>query len=212
MARNSLFLLTTLTLLGGFIATSLVGKDEKETPLKSHLTIYVGEPLLSHGGTVVVASVPLPIEEWEELEGLNLATEDEMNEKRGVLAEQDQLFGAFIYGPVSYIEMYYPEGGTFGFNFVADLRIDNPKRLVTERILVGDGGWYDRATDVRHLWPDVSVIHIDGPSAKQVNSRLARAYGNEILNLGPDLQRFAGAIIYTPSDQQLVEGTSGAYK
>lgn len=193
-------------------ATWLFGQSQEEIRVKSHLTIYVGEPLLSHGGSVVVASVPIPVEEWRDLDGFNLAQDDLKNAKRGQLTERDRLFGAFIYGPVSYVEMYYPEGGTFGFNFVPDTRVENPKRLSTERILVGDGGWYDRETETRHLWPDVSTIHIAGPSAQQSNTRLMRVYQNDILNLKPDQQIFAGATVYTPSDQQIAQGTSGTYK
>lgn len=205
-------MLCAVTLIGVLIATSLVGEDEKEIPLKSHLTIYVGEPLLSHGGTVIVGSVPMPVDEWQNLEGFNLAAEDDANAKRGELNEQDRLFGAYVFGPVSYIEMYYPEGGTFGFNLAPDVRLENPKRITSERILVGSGGWFDRENNTKRDWSDVSVIHINGPSSKESNSRLARVYGNDILNFGTDQQDFAGAIVNTPSDQQLIQGTSGAYK
>ncbi len=212
MSLKSLFIVSVLAILGAYTVITLSSQNEEDVPLKSHLTIYVGEPLLSQGGAVIVASVPIPAEEWHNLDGRNLAQEDPSNAKRNQLSEDDRLFGAFIYGPVSYVEMYYPEGGTFGFNFVPDTRIKNPNRLSTERILVGDGGWYDRSTDTRHEWPDVSTIHISGSSDQRSNTRLVRVYQNDILNLGPDRQIYSGATVYTPSDQQIAKGTSGSYK
>ncbi|MCF6446123.1 hypothetical protein [Nereida sp. MMG025] len=210
LKRLALLVLVLGTISVWGMASYSSGK--KDTALKSHLTIYVGEDLLNNGGTVIVGSVPIPEAEWRALEGLNLADDDTSNAKRAHLAKHDQLFGVQIFGPVSYIEMYYPEGGTFGFNLVPDYRLSTPKRLVTERILVGDGGWYDRTNDRRHDWPDVSVIHLSGPAATKANSRLVRALGNNILNLNPDMRRFKGAIVYTPTDQQLKEGTWGEYQ
>lgn len=211
----SLKKLALLVLVLGMISVwgmASYSSGKKDTALKSHLTIYVGESLLDNGGTVIVGSVPIPEAEWRALEGVNLADDDAANAKRAQLAEQDQLFGVHVFGPVSYIEMYYPEGGTFGFNLVPDYRLATPQKLVTERILVGDGGWYDRATNTRRDWPDVSVIHVSGPAATKENSRLVRALGNNILNLKPDMRRFKGAIVYSPSDQQIKEGTWGEFQ
>ena len=212
MPLKSLVLVSVLILFGALTAITHSSRTEKDVPLKSNLTIYVGEPLRSQGGAVIVASVPIPVEEWRDLDGDNPAQNDPKNAKRNELSEDDRLFGAFIHGPVSYVEMHYPEGGTFSFDFVPDTRVENPNRLSTERILVGDGGWYDRSTDTRHEWPDVSTIHIAGSSALQSNTRLVRFHQNDILNLGPDRQIFSGATVYTPSDQQIAKGTSGNYE
>lgn len=201
--------LTVCLMTIGLMSSS---QDRKESELKSHLTLYVGEPLLSRGGTVIVGAIPIPPEEWRAIEGENPAAEDLSNAKLSELGDQDRLFGAFVYGPVSYVEMYYPEGGTFGFNLVPDRHETVPRRISTERILVGSGGWFNRETGQQHEWPDVSVIYVDGPSANKANSRLVRAYGNNILNLGPGQKEFAGAIVYTPTNDQILEGTFGEYK
>jgi hypothetical protein len=193
----------------GFGAASQERKDET---VLSHLTLYVSEPLLVRGGTVIVAAIPIPAANWQELTGDNPAAQDEANVKRASLTDDDRLFGAFVYGPVSYVEMFYPEGGSFGFNLVPDYRLAQPMTLSTERILVGSGGWFDRKTQTAHDWPDVSVIYVDGTSASKQNSRLVRAYGNNILNLGPRKQVYAGAIVYTPDNAQILEGTFGEYQ
>ena len=195
-----------------FWSSSTGSTDTWEETSKSHVTLYVGEPLLSKGGTVIVGSVPIPEEEWRLLDGLNLADADDNNAKRRQVNPQDRLFGAYVSGPVSYVEMYYPEGGTFGFNLVPDPKIENSPRLATERILVGSGGWMDRRTGERHVWPDVSVIHILGSTADKGNSRLVRIMQANILNTGPDRKSYAGVLVYTPSLVQLEEGTFGDYK
>lgn len=212
--RNRIIFVLLLLALGVAALWSLAARsaDTREEKLKSHVTLYVGEPLLSKGGTVIVGSVPLPEEEWRVLDGLNLADADDGNAKRRQLGPQDRLFGAYVSGPVSYVEMYYPEGGTFGFNLVPDSKIENPARLSTERILMGSGGWMDRSTGERHVWPDVSVIHVLGSTADKGNSRLVRVMQANILNTGPDKEGYAGVLVYSPSLAQLEEGTFGDYK
>jgi hypothetical protein len=46
---------------------------QETTAATSHLTFYVQEPLLSQGGTVVLAAIPIPAEQWRSLTGPNFA-------------------------------------------------------------------------------------------------------------------------------------------
>lgn len=180
--------------------------------LRSHLTLYVGEPLLTEGGTVIVASIPIPEEEWRALEGPNPAAEDEDNRKRPQLNEGDRLFGAYLSGRVNFVEMYYPEGGTYGFDLVPDPRIERPKALITRRIGVGSGSWVNWETNERHVWLDVSTIYVAGTKATENNTRGIRASQSGILNLGAPHTDYMGARVITPTEEQVSEGTFGKYQ
>lgn len=206
-----------LGILAGAILVVAVGKalamgsfasNDKEPTLKSHLTLYVGEPLLSEGGTVIVASIPIPEAQWRALKGDNWADDDPDNRKRSTLGEGDRLFGAGVSGRANFVEMYYPENGTFGFDFVQvpDANIVNIK---TERILVGSGGWTDRATNTRIEWPDMSVIYVSGSEAIVSESHIISDSFNRILNLGVQKIIYEGATIMIPSRAQIAEGTFG---
>ncbi len=184
----------------------------RATQLRGHVTLYIGEPLLSEGGGVIVASIPIPEDEWKALEGVNLADADPDNQKRAALREGDRLFGAPLSARFNWVELYYPEGGTFGFNFVVDPSVENPKPLVTERILVGSGGWVNWETSERHTWPDVSTIYVAGSKTEEGDARSIRMSQSRILNLGvPDLE-FEGVKVITPSISQVTEGTFGDIK
>jgi hypothetical protein len=184
-------------------------KTEKEPLLKSHLTLYVQEPLLSQGGTIIVASIPLSLEEWAALDGINPATDDTLNRKRSSLQPDDVLFGALVAGRATIVEMYYPEGGTFGFDLVADPRIQNPPPLTTERLGVGSGGWTHWSSGTDHIWPDFSAIYVAGASASEGQTRTVIASVNRIMNLPLNPARYAGAIVYTPTSDQISAVTNG---
>ncbi len=185
---------------------------EKEAKLISHLTLYVGEPLLSDGGTVIVASIPIPVDEWRALQGLNLAAEDPENRKRPSLTDKDRLFGVAINARANVVEMYYPEGGTFGFDLVPNFRNHTPKDLQTERILVGSGGWTEWSTSTTSKWPSMSVIHVKGRKAREADSHIVSDSFSRILNLGVSRIDYAGASVMSPTAAQLSEGTFGEVK
>lgn len=180
-----------------------------DTVLKSHLTFYVGDPALSQGGAVIVAGLPIPMEEWTQLTGFNLATDDADNRKRPEIGPQDRLFGISLTNRYTFVELYYPEGGTYGFDFVGDFRVQNAKQPTTQQILVGSGGWTEWATGETHDWPDVTVINISGSAHDPRQSRLFRVYTSDIMNAEPTVQLFEGGAAYTPSDEILSRTTSG---
>ncbi len=207
--RTALIAIAAVLLGLGVVAMS---QDRKEPRLKSHLTVYVSEPLLSRGGTVVVGAIEIPREDWIALAGPNIADDDPQNQKRATLNENDRLFGALAYGPVTLIELYYPEDGTFGVNFVPDIKAQDPPRLATEQILVGSGFWYDEQTDQRRHWETAMTFYVDGSRADRRNSRLVAASRGRIMNKTSQRQTFAGGIIYTPNNAEILEGTLGEYE
>lgn len=185
---------------------------EQEPILKSHLTLYVGEPLLSSGGTVMVASIPIPVEEWRALEGVNLADDDPDNRKRPSLEDGDLLFGAAVNGRANFVEMYYPEGGTFGFDFVPDPRVNNPSELKTERIAIGSGGWTHWESRTDHIWPDVSTIVVAGKTSDKGQTRVVSSRLSALMNMEPRAVQYRSATVYIPSSAQLSEATNGQVK
>jgi hypothetical protein len=212
LGRKSIVFAFGAMLLMAVSSLSLFAQDTKDASLKSHLTLYVGEPLLSNGGTVVVASIPLPETEWRALEGANWAADDPDNRKRPTLGPNDILFGASITERANFVEMYYPENGTFGFDFVVAPGLNNPPNLRTERISIGSGGWTHWASRTDTIWPDVSVIHIEGASSDKTQSRVVSSNLSRIMNLGLLKTVYAGANIFTPTAAQLSEGTFGEVK
>lgn len=194
-----------------FLLSNLRSFEEEGSTVKVHVTLYVGGELLRDGGTVIVASIPLPKNEFLALEGENLAAEDPNNAKRAALLHGDVLLGARVSGRVNFVEMYYIEGGSFGFNFVVDPNENTGRTLVTERILVGDGGWTNWATGENHVWPDVSTIYIEGPKSSKREGQLVRSVQGKILNLVPPSTKYRAITVLTPTNEQLDQGTWGKF-
>lgn len=180
---------------------------KKKTALKAHLTVYIAEPLLSRGGTVLVVANPIPMDKWRALPtGFNPAANDASNDKKSTLKSGDKLFGVVTSNNASIIEFVYPEGGTFGFNFVAS-KADNAANspLRTKQILIGDGGYTDWTTGQDVPWDYVSTIHVFGPEATEEDSRGIRVFSSRIMNLHPEKTTFEGASLYSPTDTQIDE-------
>ncbi len=180
-------------------------EQQKAGQLKAYLTIYVAAPLLDNGGTVIVISNPISVEQWKALpRGENATDTDPLNAKREALKKGDRLFGVVASTNTSIIEFVYPEGGTFGFNFVAmNTPGKEPRALRTQEILVGDGGYTDRSTGQNIVWEYVSTIHVFGPKTSEDNSRAARVFSSEIMNLHPRKTLYEGANLYSPTDEQV---------
>ncbi|SIO30979.1 hypothetical protein [Vannielia litorea] len=189
---------------------SMENSERRANMLRSHLTLYIGEPLLTEGGTVIVASIPIPEEEWRALEGPNPAAEDEDNRKRPQLKEGDRLFGAYLNGRVNFVEMYYPEGGTYGFDLVSDPRLSKAKPLESERIGVGSGKSLDPESG-EWVSYDASTLVVRGPKASSDNARLIRVYGREVKKQASSVTRYEGVTVYEPTMAQVLEATSGEY-
>lgn len=178
--------------------------------MKAQLTIYVSPPLLDTGGTVIVVSNPVSLEEWQKLPpGNNPAQNDPNNQKKSSLQPGDRLFGAVASTKVSIVEFVYPQNGTYGFNLVALNESYNPDKksaaLRTKQILVGSGGYRDWSTGQEFIWEDVSTIHVLGPNASEEDSRGAQVFSSEIMNLHPAKTVYEGAVLYTPTDEQLAK-------
>jgi hypothetical protein len=163
--------------------------------------------LLKEGGTVIVVANPIPLQAWKILpKGENAADTDLQNAKSKDLKPDDKLFGVVASTKVSIIEFVYPEGGTFGFNLVA---MDEPGKektlLKTRQILVGDGGYTIWSTGENVPWDYVSTVHVYGPAVSEGDSRGARVYSSEIMNLRPQKTVYEGAVLYSPTNGQVDE-------
>lgn len=185
------------------------GEDSNgDRKMHAQLTIYVDSPLLEKGGTVIVVSNPMPLDEWRDLpSGDNPARDDAQNEKKGDVRPGDRLFGAVASTKVTIIEFAYPEGGTFGFNLVpfrsADSRDKPSPALMTKRVLVGDGGYKNWKTGKEYLWESVSTIYVAGPDVTESDSRSASVAEAAIMNLPPAKTAYEGTIVYAPTDEQV---------
>lgn len=194
-----------LCLATGAVSGGLAWGFSEEPKMKAQLTIYVAPPLIETGGTVIVVANPIPLEKWQNLaDGENAADADPANEKRKELKPGDRLFGVTASTKVSIIEFVYPEGGTFGFNFTA---MEEPHKrgppLRTKEILIGDGGYTNWKTGEDVTWDYVSVIHVLGPTVSEGNSRGVDVYSSEIMNLQPQKTVYEGAVLYSPTDEQV---------
>lgn len=214
MRRKVKLLPAGIVAIGLLLAFAMIAvrSEEGTTPLKTHLTLYVGGELLRDGGTVVVSSIAVPESELRAMTGTNPAVADNHNAKAKQLNEEDILFGAFVTGRANFVEMYYPAGGTFGFNFVADSSEVATKSLVTERILIGSSGWSDPENPDKWIDADVSTIFVDGPKASKSESRVVRVIESR-LELSPDnIFEYQGVRVKIPTARQLIEASSGEIK
>lgn len=204
----SAYLLVVVLVPGIAALADTLRSDDRSPELRSHLTIYVAPPLLTEGGAVIVAAIPIPETEWRALEGENLAEDDPNNRQRPTLASTDRLFGVRATSTATIIEMFYPENGTFGFDLVPAPDIARPPRLETELVLVGDGGWTDLKKGISYKWPDVSTIYVSGPANGEDFARLIRTSQVDLMRQYPDESYYEGANVYSPTIEQ-IEKASG---
>ena len=149
--------------VGASVAFSYFSPEKKI--LKTHLTIYVEPPVLLEGGGVIVAGRPIPEAQWRALkEGYNPVTEDPDNPKKLHVKEGDRHFGAIVTSPASAVEFFYPENGSYTFNFRILPKTEEkyPEPLVTELITFGSGGIKDPETGEDVEWPSKENIRIHG--------------------------------------------------
>lgn len=212
MARKRFYIAIMLAIgLGGtFMLLSAEGQ-EKEVEMKTHLTLYVGGELLRDGGTVIVTSIPVSEEMLKSFTGKNPAEDDPGNEKRAHLSKDDLLFGTHVSGRVNFVEMYYLEGGTFGFNLVVDPREKGGRGLRTRRILIGSTGMPSPQNQNKWVDADTSTIVIEGKNASDAESRLMRMEQWRIMALGIIPIHHQGVTVYAPSSEQLTTGTLGVF-
>lgn len=199
--------------VGLVIGLALVAANgkQRETQVKAHLTLYVGGKLLKDGGTVIVTSIPVPETNLRSQLGPNPAESDPDNAKRSQLTSEDLLFGAYVTARANFVRMYYPEGGTFGFNFVVDPKEEMTRNLTTEQILVGSTGMpHPEDAD---LWvdADTSTILVTGPKASQRESRMLRVEEWRIMEQPVRSEKYRGVTVYIPTEEQLESATSGKY-
>ena len=187
-------LLLTAAGAAGYIHEKVFG-NEADRMTKAQLTIYVDQPLLSEGGTVIVAANPVSDETWAALpEGKNLAKDDIHNLKRGELGPGDKLFGVLASQTTTLVEFVYPKGGTFGFNLVARNSSDiRAPELRTREILVGDGGANHSLTG--EPWDYVSTILVLGPQASEQKSNGIGSLITKILESGASSTLYEGVVV-----------------
>jgi hypothetical protein len=201
-------------ILGAFVAGfagDLGAQPQKNTAMNSHLTIYVPPSIVASGGTVLVASIEVPVEEWEKLkDGDNPARDDRANAKKSVLTGNDRLFGVTLDSNASVIELKYPAGGTSGFNLVPTEGPD--EALNTERLLVGSGGYVLWASGKEQKWETVSTVHIAGTEASERRSRAIRMGSSKLMNKSPARRDYEGATLYSFTAAQVSEVADVQYE
>ncbi|MBC9247745.1 hypothetical protein H4P12_13770 [Paracoccus sp. 11-3] len=211
MPKTGLLFIVIATLLGAIGTATILSADshQGEATVKAHLTLYVGGELLRNGGTVIVSSIPIPVDELRAMTGPNPAAKDANNAKREYLDQDDILLGAYVTGRANFVEMYYPEGGTFGFNLVADPREATITELITERLLVGASRWPDPKNPGVWIEADTSTIFVDGPKSSKNESRLVRVIESRVNQLEPAIVRYNGVRVKIPTSSQLNSASSG---
>jgi hypothetical protein len=173
-----------------------LGLSGRAPVAKTHVTIYLGLPLLEEGGAVVVAGRKVPEAQWRAVQGgPNPAAGDMANPKRAHVRPGDRHFGAVANSPVTVVEFIYPEGGSYTFNLLPlpEHQARYGTSLRTTRVSVGSGGIQDPETRELIDWPSLSDIAVLGPDRDESWARLAGAtYFNAIDQPGAKISRFEG--------------------
>lgn len=184
--------LITLILAAIFVLAVLAVIDSgPDTRTAAHVTIYLKSPLLTEGGAVIVAGRTLPEAAWRSLaSGPNPAAADPENPKRLGVKPGDRHFGVEATSPVTVVEFFYPESGTYTFNFrLAESERTagtDPEHFRTERVSVGSASLMtDPEGGALVEWPSMSVVAVHGPGrdagwARLASSTFSNAYGEPL--------------------------------
>jgi hypothetical protein len=151
-----------LIIISIFFLFYWTGSEEQK--MKSHLTIYLKPPLLDGGGTVFVLPKPIPVEQWRQTTSLpNPALQDEWIKENKKIPQTDRYLSVVISESISIVQFYYPEGGSFTFNFAPTAEFNQFwNTLQTQNVSVGQAGDFYAPTRQEEDIPLVMTIHIFG--------------------------------------------------
>lgn len=205
---RKILLLTLGVGLMSICAAAYHSQTRQDEYSRTHLTIYLEPPLLDEGGSIVVAGIPVPDEEWQAIaNGPNPANDDSANPKTRDVQPSDRHFGAVVSSPASAVEFRYPESGSYTFNLRIHPNHGARDDLQTKQILVGSGNTIDPETGERLEWPSQAVIHIVGPKRDEEWARLMAFTFKRAFSRGePDdvsVSRFEGVRILSLSDDAI---------
>jgi hypothetical protein len=206
MKKMFIFAITIAAVGGGLYAWEKRLNHQEYLKLRTHVTIYMKPPLLTKGGMVKVVATIIPEAEWQDLEGKNLLDIYPDNPKLNDLKPEDMLVSVSAKEVFTVVEMFYPEGGSIGFNFASHPEVENPPQIGTERLSAGSGGWNESA-DLIHYWDSTNTIHVFGYEATKSESRLVAVNLTKILDLGVPTQRYKGVTVYSPTAEQVADAT-----
>jgi hypothetical protein len=150
----------------------------KDQLLKTHITIYVDNPVLLDGGIVLVAGIPINEKKWRVLENTNnIAMLDPGNPKTKDVKVGDKHFGVVVSSVASAVEFYYPENGSYTYNFLLNPRtLIKSNQLQTKVLSTGSRQQLpDPETGKLIDWPSENTVAIIGKKNNDVWVRCAEA-------------------------------------
>lgn len=153
---------TTLFILLAVIA--FASTNDEDGRMISDLTIYLAEPILSDGGTVVVIPQEVDFSEWKTERGLqNPALEDGILDTARPISEADRRLGVIVSSTINVVRFNFPRDGNFKFAF-APLDRKNASNMSGKTKLVrhGEGVDYDPASGEDVKVPRIMVVHVIG--------------------------------------------------
>ena len=145
--------------------------------MKSDVTIYLQEPILTEGGTIIVLPKQVPLADIERSKTYpNPALSDERLDQRRPIAASDKRFGAVVSSPVSVVEFVYPQGGSYDFRILPSPEFANLDDQIQSRLIgVGDSGDLHPKTGEEVDIPVVQTIHVYGKAVSEGDSRTVDA-------------------------------------
>jgi hypothetical protein len=203
------------TVFAAAIAASLaiVGAvwSEKENELTTHLTVYVDPAVAREGGMVIISALPIPRADWENLPQTDpIAMWDPTNGKHQQVAAGDKHFGVVVSSKGAAVEVFYPDDGTYTFNFLKVPTDTAGPALITERTGVGSGSLMPDPAGGGHMeWPSMSDITIRSANgsatvANALDSRFFDLTGSENFKYYR-ITTYAGGRLIEITDEGLAE-------
>lgn len=152
---------TTIFVLLAVIASAATNEDQT---MISDLTIYLAEPILSDGGTVVVIPQEVEVTEWKKESGLqNPAMEDGILATARPIGDKDRRLSVIVSSTINVVRFNFPRDGNFKFAF-APLDRKNASNMSGKTKLVrhGEGTDYDPVSGEDVKVPRIMVVHVLG--------------------------------------------------
>jgi hypothetical protein len=214
MSRG-LIVVLGFVLSGIAVALGTVVLSQRKNEVSSHLTIYVDPVTARNGGMVIISALPVGQSEWEKLPDTDtVAMWDKTNGKKSQVAAGDKHFGVVLTSKAAAVEVFYPEDGTYTFNFLKYPTDMSSTVLTTERLEIGSGtALPDPATGQTMDWPSESLIAISGA---EHGPNWVRRVDDRFLDLtGPESSRFyaisafSGGRLIELTDAGLAKVTKG---